>query len=129
MAKAYNAQHMLAITNPNSIKRKFSELDNPESKKTQKLAKEFMSTTVLDKKASTSANAFYANLIKSGYDAISDVNDRDGGMQDPLIIINTKVMGNSGSVKLTCQDLDYYSDYTATQEHSQRRKDLSEIQK
>lgn len=129
MAKAYNAQHLIAIKTANSFKRKFSELDNPDSKKTQKLAKEFISTTVLDKKASTSANNFYANLVKNSFDAISDVNDRDGGMQDPLIIVNMSAVQSSGSVKLTRKDLDYYSDYTATKEHSQTRTDLSTIQK
>jgi len=129
MAKAYNSQHLIATKTANSFKKKFSELDNPESKKTQKLAKEFMSTTVLDKKASTSANNFYANLVKQGFDAISDVNDRDSGMQDPLIIVNMKAIKQSGSVKLTRKDLDYYYSYTGTREHTQRRKILSDVQK
>lgn len=128
MAKAYNAEHIFTKT-AKVFKKKFSELNNPESKKTQKLAKEFMSTTVLSKKASTSANNFYANLIKNGFDAISDVNDRDGGMQDPLIIVNMKVLKGTGSVKLTRKDLDYYADYTATKNYSKSRKNLSEIQR
>jgi hypothetical protein len=131
MTKAYNSQHIFAQTSARVIGKKLSSIDlnNPEAKRAQKLAKEFMSTTVLDSKAKKSANSFYANIIKEGYDAISDVNDRGGGMQDPLIIINTGSIRGTGSLKLTKNDLDYYYEYTSTKEHTSTRKDLSEVQK
>lgn len=128
MAKAYNANHILATKTSNNFKKKFSELKKPDSVKTQRLAKEFLSTTILDKSASTSANNFFSNMVKNGFDALSDVNDRDGTAQDPLIIVNMSVIESSGSVKLTRNDLKYYSDYTNSKEHASRRKDLSDVQ-
>lgn len=131
MAKAYNSQHIFMQTSAKIMGRKLSsiDLDNPEGKKAQKLAKEFMSTTVLDSMAKISANKFYANILKEGYDAISDANDRDGAMQDPLVIINTNVLKSTGSLKLSKKDLEYYSEYTLSKEHTSRRRDLSEVQK
>ena len=69
------------------------------------------------------------NLVKQGFDALSDINDRKGTAQDPLIILNMDKINQTGSVKLTKDDLKYYADYTMTKEIKKKKKDLSSIQR
>lgn len=129
MAKAHNENAIFMEKTAKSYQKKISKLDDPESKKARKLAEEFVSNAVLSKKAETSSNNFYANLVKQGFDALSDVNDRKGTAQDPLIILNMDKLNQTGSMKLTKDDLKYYADYTMTKETKKKKKDLSSIQR
>ena len=124
MAKAHNENAIFMEKTAKSYQKKISKLDDPESKKARKLAEEFVSNAVLSKKAETSSNNFYANLVKQGFDALSDVNDRKGTAQDPLIILNMDKLNQTGSMKLTKDDLKYYADYTMTKETKKKKKDL-----
>lgn len=129
MAKAHNENVIFMEKTEKSYQKKISKLNDPESRKARKLAEEFVSNTVLSKKAETSSNNFYANLVKQGFDALSDVNDRKGTAQDPLIILNMDKLNQTGSMKLTKDDLKYYADYTMTKETKKKKKDLSSIQR
>ena len=124
MAKAHNENVIFMEKTEKSYQKKISKLNDPESRKARKLAEEFVSNAVLSKKAETSSNNFYANLVKQGFDALSDVNDRKGTAQDPLIILNMDKLNQTGSMKLTKDDLKYYADYTMTKETKKKKKDL-----
>jgi hypothetical protein len=130
MSKAYEETHMMATKMPKVYEKKISSLTDASSKESNRLAKEFVSN-ICSSKTKVSTNAFFANLVKKGFDAISDVNDRDqyAGTQDPLIIFNMDAIKHKGTVKLTSKDLDYYSKYTGSKAHKQSRKDVSGIQK
>ncbi len=128
MTKAYNNMHIFATTSAKVLTKKLSEVNGPDGKVAQKLAKDFISYALLDPETKSTANLFYTNVIKNGYDAISDANDRDRGAQDPLIVINTKSLKGTGSLKLQKKDLDAYSKYALSREHNKRRKNLSEVQ-
>lgn len=129
MAKAYNENVIFMEKTAKSYQKKINKLNDPESKKARKLAEEFVSNAVLSKKAETSSNNFYAHLVKQGFDALSDINDRKGTAQDPLIILNMDKIDKTGSFKLTKEDLKYYADYTMTKEVKKKKKDLSSIQR
>lgn len=129
MSKAYNDNVLFFERTAKSYQKKISKLNDPESRKARKLAEEFVSNAILSKKAETSSNNFYANLVKQGFDALSDVNDRKGTAQDPLIILNMDKINKTGSIKLTKQDLQYYADYTMSKEIKRKKKDLSVIQR
>jgi len=75
-----------------------------------------------------SANIFYANLLKEGYDAISDTNDRKALSQDPLIIFNRTKLTKTSSLKLTKDDINKYFDYAFSKENEAKEKDLSGVQ-
>jgi hypothetical protein len=130
MSKAYSETHIMATKIPKVYEQKISRLTDYNSKNSNRLAKEFVAD-IVSSKTKFSSNAFFSNLIKKGFDAMSDVNDRDQfkGTQDPLIIFNTNSVRFKGTVKLTKQDLDYYSKYTSSKEHSIKRKDVSDIAK
>lgn len=129
IANAYNENHIIMRKSEVILKKKISSLNDPDSIKTRKLAEEYVSNAVLNTKKNTTVENFYSNLVKSGYDAISDINDRNGGMQDPLIILNLDSINQKGSVKLTKKDLELYSDYTLSKEHRRRRKQITDIQR
>lgn len=129
MSKAYNDNVIFFERTAKSYQKKISKLNDSESRKARKLAEEFVSNAVLSKKAETSSNNFYANLVKQGFDALSDVNDRKGTAQDPLIILNMDKIDKTGSIKLTKKDLQYYADYTMSKEIKRKKKDLSAIQR
>ena len=128
MAKAYSEVHIISSRLPKVYEKKISQLDDSDSKKGSQLTKEFISLMV-SPKMEVQANSFYANLVKKGFDAMSDVNDRDSysGTKDPIIIFNTNAIRHTGTVKLTSKDLDRYSEYTSSREHRQQRKDISDI--
>jgi hypothetical protein len=129
MAKAYTETHLFATRIPRAYEKKISQLTDENSKKSNKLAKEFVGN-IVSSKMQISTEAFFSNFIKKGFDPMSDVNDRDqfNGTQDPLIIFNMNSITHMGTVKLTKADLDRYSDYTSTRTHAVKRKDLSSIQ-
>lgn len=78
---------------------------------------------------SLSAGKFYRELSKQGYGAISDVNDRHGSSQDPLIIFDvSNSLGNVKSTKMTPEALDAYSDYALSKDHK-KTKTLDRIQR
>lgn len=133
MSKAYNDQHLFATKSVKYFDKKVSQVVNRgDVKQGQRLAKEYISDMV-SSKAVKSRSMFFGNLIKEGFDAMSDVNDRDqnSGTQDPLIIFNpSKSLGKAKSVKLTKKDLDYYSDYTTlNRKFSSQKKNFSKVQR
>lgn len=131
MAAAYNALAIFTERSAKHYEKKISKIKDADTKRGEKLTKEFISNMVNNKAAKTRAE-FFGALIKQGYDGMSDVNDRDslsGGTQDPLIIFNpNKSLGEVKSVKLTKDDLDRYSKITMSRQFSKSKKDLSEIQ-
>lgn len=131
MTKVYNEMTIYFPKFEFMMRRKLSslKLDQPESKEAQKLARDFLVDTIMSKKVSDARNKFFGTVLKEGYDAISDPNDRDAWAQDPLIIVNMGSIKGTGSVKLTGKDLDNYYYYTASKEHKARTKDLTEIQR
>ena len=129
MAKAYNANAVFTQRSAETYKKKISQLSDSDSKKARKLAEEFVGTTIMSKKAEVSNNNFYAYLVKQGFDAISDTNDRKGTAQDPLIILNLDKIGFEGSVKMTKNDLKAYSDYTNSKEFKKSKYNASKIQR
>lgn len=130
MAKAYNDNVIFMEKTAKSYSKKISKLkDNPDDRRAIKLAEEFVSNAVLSAKAEKSADNFYAYLTKKGFDAMSDVNDRKKTTQDPLIILNMNKVKQTGSVKLTRDDLNHYAKYASTKEYKQKKKDLSQIQR
>lgn len=126
MANAYNDIYIFKHKTAKSYRRKISRLNDPESKRARKLAEDFVANSVLSEKAETSANKFYANLVKEGFDAISD---RKQGAQDPLIIVNMNKRNHTGSMKLSKKDLDYYMNYSVYKKLEKKGKDLSSIQR
>lgn len=132
MASAYNAVNVPVIFSRTGkgFKRKLSELEkDPESKKSLKLGREFLSTVPMTNKSSDLANDFYARLVAKGFDAVLDTNDAYGssGTQDPLIIFNMDKLGHTYSVKLTEDDLNRASDYAYSKAHNKQRKDYSSV--
>lgn len=133
MSRAYNDQHLFATKSAKYFSKKVSQVVKHDNvKQGQKLAKEYISDMV-SSKAEKSRSMFFGNLIKEGFDGMSDVNDRDqnSGTQDPLIIFNpSKSLGKVKSVKLTKKDLDYYSDYTTlNRDFSKQKKNFSKVQR
>ena len=92
------------------------------------MAQQYLSYAIMGSKATTTNN-FYSYLTKKGFDAISDTNDRKGGAQDPLIILNMNVIQQTGSVHLTAKDLEAYYNYTVSDKHTKRANDASKIQR
>ena len=129
MAKAYNANAVFTQRTAETYKKKISQLNLPDSKKAIKLAEEFVGTTIMSNKAKISNENFYSYLVKQGFDAISDINDRKGTAQDPLIILNLDKIGLSGSVKMTKKDLKAYSDYANSKEFKKSKYNASKIQR
>lgn len=129
MAKAYNYVHKFSKKNAKYYENKLSKIDENYSKKGEKITKDFIKLMVSDDASRTRAQ-FFGALIKKGYDGMSDVNDRDGGAQDPLIIFNTsKNLKTNKSVKLTADELQkYYEKVSFDQEFQKQSKNLKEIQ-
>ena len=130
MAKAYNDQHLFGSKSTNHYAKKIANLDPDKVAAGEKLTKDFISSMVSSKSAKSRAD-FFGSLIKQGYGGMSDVNDRDGIMQDPIIIFNPKKsLGPVKSVKLTRDDLDrYHKMVNLDKAHGKTRTDLSEIQR
>lgn len=122
LSKAYNSVHMINSRTARMYEKKLSKLNSESIRKNEKLTKEFIANTPMSKSSQTSFNIFVGSLSKQGYNAISDVNDRDGNREDPLIILNpSKSLNLESSVKLTRAELDYYSKYTSSKQHKQTR--------
>lgn len=132
MSAAYNDTALFTSRKAKHFEKKISKIKDADSKRGEKLTKEYVSLMVSNKAAKTRAE-FFGGLIKQGFDAMSDVNDRNpnAGTQDPLIIFNpSKTLGNVKSVKLTKQDLDrYHKMFLFPEETKKRRIDLSEVQR
>ena len=133
MARAYNAVNVPLIFNKTDkgFERKLSSLTkDPESKRSMKLAREFLATVPMTNKTASAANDFYGRMVRKGFDAVLDTNDgytKFGATQDPLIIFNMEKLGEVKSVKLTKADLDAACDYTNSKEFKRRKKDTSSI--
>lgn len=127
MAKAYNAAGPFMTRTAEQYNKKLSQIDN--DKKARKLAEEFVSTTIMSNKAKVTNENFYGYLVKKGFDAISDTNDRKEAAQDPLIILNLDKIDMKGSVKMSKEDLQAYSDYVTSKEFKKSKYDASKIQR
>lgn len=130
MAKAYNSIHRFTTKTSKHFEKKLSSIDDAYSKRGEKRTKEFISLMVSDDASRTRAH-FFGSLIKRGYDGMSDVNDRDGGAQDPLILFNTsKNLKLNKTVQLTPEDLQNYYEKTSFDKKFQKQgKKLKEVQK
>lgn len=133
MARAYNAVHMPLVFQKTGrgFEKKLSRMvEDPESKKSIKLGREFINTVPLTSKTSSLANDFYGRMVKKGFDAVLDTNDAYNIVsktQDPLIIFNMEKLGEVKSVKLTKDDLDAVWKYTNSKEFTRKKKDTSSI--
>lgn len=132
MATAYNAVNMplLFSKSEKGFRRKLEELNNdPGSRKSLKIGREFLQTIPMTTKTSSMADDFYARMVKKGFDAVLDTNDAYGlsATQDPLIIFNMEKLGNVHSVKLTKSDLDSVFEYTSSKEFKLRKKSTDSI--
>lgn len=131
MSAAYNHVHRFSKRSEQHFDKKISKIkDSGYSKAGEKLTKQYITLMVSDKAAKTRGD-FFGSLIKKGYDGMSDVNDRDGGAQDPLIIFNPKKsLGKVKSVKLTNDDLKKYWDKVMFDpKFDKQGKNLKEVQK
>ena len=109
--------------------RKISSISSTDTRSAEKLTKRYIQNTSGRSSMSLSAGKFYRELSKQGYGAISDVNDRDGSSQDPLIIFDvSNSLGKVKSTKMTPEALDAYSDYALSKEHK-KTKTLDRIQR
>lgn len=131
MAKAYNDLSIFTSRKAKHFEKKISKVEEPISKRGEKLTKQYLSLMVSDK-ASKSRAEFFGGIMKKGYDAISDVNDRDpnAGTQDPLIILNPKKsLGKVKTMQLTKADLDkYWKTVNFDNDYQKSRTDLKEVQ-
>ena len=129
IANAYNENAMFLRKSEKTLTKKISQLnDDPNDQKNIKMAQQYVANAIMGSKATTTNN-FYSYLTKKGFDAISDTNDRKGGAQDPLIILNMNVIKQTGSVHLTSKDLEAYYRYTSEEAHMKRANDHTKIQR
>lgn len=129
IANAHNENAMFFKKSEKTLAKKISQLnDDPNDQKNIKMAQYYVAKAIMGSKATTTNN-FYSYLTKKGFDAISDTNDRKGGAQDPLIILNMDVIKQTGSVHLTSKDLEAYYQYTMDDKHTKRANDHTKIQR
>ena len=129
IANAYNENALFFKKSEKTLAKKVSQLNtDPNDKKNIKMAQQYISYALMGSKATT-PNNFYSYLTKKGFDAISDTNDRKGGAQDPLIILNMNIIKQTGSVHLTSKDLDAYYRYTMEDKHTKRANENTKIQR
>ena len=129
IANAYNENALFLRKAEKTLSKKLSQLnDDPTDKKNIKMAQDYVAYAVMGSKSKTTNN-FYGYLTKKGFDAISDTNDRKGGAQDPLIILNMNVIKQTGSVHLTSKDLEAYYNHTLSDEHTKRSNNHKQIQR
>lgn len=129
IANAYNENAVFFSKSEKTLTKKISQLSgDPNDIKNIKMAQMYVSNAIMGSNAKTPDN-FYSYLTKKGFDAISDTNDRKGGAQDPLIILNMNVIKQTGSIHLTSKDLEAYYNYTTQDEHTKRANDISKIQR
>lgn len=132
MARAYNAVNVPIFFNKSAkgYEKKLTELLNdPDSKKSMELGRDFIKHIPMTDKTSKAANDFYGRMVKKGFDAVLDSNDAYGydATQDPLIIFNMEKLGEVKSVKLTKGDLDAAAEYANSKEFRNKKKDASGI--
>lgn len=132
MSAAYNTLHVFRQKSPKYFSKKISDLSPDKVALGEKMTKEYISLLVSDKTKLSRAN-FFGSLIRQGYEAMSDVNDRDqnSGSQDPLIVFRpNSSLRDGGSVKLTRKELDYYSELTTWDKaFKESKKDFSKVQR
>lgn len=128
IANAYNENALFLQKSEKTLAKKLSKMnDDPNDQKNIKMAEQYVTNAIMGSKAVTT-NSFYSYLTKKGFDAISDTNDRKGGTQDPLIILNMNVIKQTGSVHLTSKDLEAYYRHALKDEHNKRVYDPTKIQ-
>ena len=129
IARAYNENHKFFSKSEKTMSKKISQLTNdPQDQKSIKMAEMYVTNAVMGTKSKTT-DSFYSHLVKQGFDAMSDTNDRKSGAQDPLIILNMKAIEKTGSVRMTSKDLEAYWRYTMEDQHTKKANDVSQIQR
>ena len=124
MAKARRAVKILpSLRTAGHYEKKLSQITDSESKAAHKLAREFVTNVTMTRETRDSAVKFYGSMVKKGYDAIPDFNDRHNAMDasDPLIIISPA--NNStleSSIRLTKNEL---NDYLKMNQQESQMKD------
>lgn len=130
MALAHEATSMFGGASEKEYFKRISKITPEQRAKSEKLAADYISLMVSDE-AHASRSMFFGELIKQGYDAMSDVNDRDhNGAQDPLIIFKPSTSVDlKNSVKLSSKELDLYTSSVNSKEMSRAQRDYSKISK
>ena len=127
MARAYQARVGLPLKTAKSFEKKISKLDSGNVELGEKLYSKYNKMLVADM---TSSSNFYGRLVKEGYGALSDLNDRGKMAQDPLIIFNhDKKLSHVSSVPLSTKDVESYIDYVMTREYKRGKADLSSVKR
>ena len=103
------------------------DLNNTEDKKVKKFTNDFLVKAMVTGESRMSTNIFFNNLLKEGYDGISDVNDRKGYAKDPLIIFNKSRLKQISNIALSKEDIENYAKSYSLIENSSQRKDLSDV--
>lgn len=129
MASAYQVSDEFRKAMENGLKDKITKLDSDNYKKSNALAKQFVTDTLMSPAAAVTTNNFYGYLVKKGFDAISDQNDRKNAAQDPLIILNLDKLEFSGSISMTKEDLQRYADYSNSKEFKKSKYNVAQIQR
>lgn len=112
MAKARRAVKILpSLRRAGHYEKKLSKITDSESQSAHKLAREFITNVTMSKETQDSAVKFYGSMVKKGYGAIPDFNDRYNFVKaaDPLVIISPA--NNStleSSIRLTKKELNDY---------------------
>lgn len=130
MAVAHEATSIFGGASKEEYLKRISKITPEQRAKTEKLASDYISLMVADE-AQTSRSMFFSELIKQGYNAMSDVNDRDNnGAQDPLIIFKPSTSVDlKNSVKLTSKELDLYTSSVNSKAMTKAQRDYSKINK
>lgn len=135
MRTAYKAAHFFTgLHTKGHYDRLTGKVISGKQSSKEKATKEFITSIIAspeNKSVKKMEDNFFGGLVKKGYDAISDINDRNGigsTLQDPLIILQpTKTVSMKSSTALTKEDLSRYFDLTTSKDFEKKDKDLSEI--
>ena len=127
MTVAQKNLYQYSLKNKKYFDREISKISNDDVKTGEKLTKQYIDL-IYSNDTKISRDLFFGNLIREGFDGMSDAHDREFGLQDPLIIFNpSNVLGEVKSVKLTSQDLEYYQNLNDDEAFIKSRTDLSNI--
>lgn len=129
MATAYNASHFFPRSKCKYMKKLSKLHDDPQSKKSMKLGRDFIANVPMTASASNLANDFYGRMVKKGFDAVLDTNDAYGNsdVQDPIIVFNMKKLDKVNSVRLTKDDLESASDYVVSKKYRVDKRDTRSV--
>lgn len=129
MHAAYTEQYGVSLRSKEYFSKQISKIDQAKIKTGEKLAAKYI-TTMMSDKTKKSRAMFIGSLVRRGFEAMSDINDRDNVTKDPLIIFNpSKTLGKSKSVELSERELNYYLEYANSKKFRKKENDVSDIQR